>query len=188
MVRRSIFVLCFVMLLSGLVAAQAKTVTNADLEKFRQKREAGEKNLKAYYAKRGLTEADVARQEAADAKAREELSARLRSERLEREWLEQERMEREAAPPQVNVYVPQQQQRNDAGYVFNESPYYNSPYYNSPYYFPNRYPRNRRYETGPRWRATPGGIIYESGGTPGVIYPGQLPRQSTPTWRNTGPR
>ena len=87
--RRSIFVLCFVTLFAGFAFAQAKTVTNADLEKYRQKREAGERNLKVYYAKKGMTEADVAKQEAENAKAREELSARLRSERLEREWLEQ---------------------------------------------------------------------------------------------------
>ena len=82
MVRRWLFSLCLVMLLSGLAAAQTKTVTNADLEKFRQKRVAGEKGLKAYYARQGMTEEDVAKKEAADAKAREELSARLRSERL----------------------------------------------------------------------------------------------------------
>ena len=117
MTRRSIFVLCFVMLLSGFAAAQGKVVTNADLEKFRQKREAGERNLKAYYAKNGMTAADVAKQEAEDAEAREQLSARLRSERLEREWLEQERMEREMAPPQVNVYVPQHERNNSAGWV-----------------------------------------------------------------------
>lgn len=153
--RRSIFVLCFVVLCSGYAAAQAKTVTNADLEKFRQKREAGERNLKAYYAKKGLTDADVAKQEAADAKAREELSARLRSERLERQWLENERMKREMAPPQVNVYVPQQE-RNNNGYIY-QTPY--NPYYPYYPYYPYGVPQNR--QTGPRWRATPMGIIIE---------------------------
>ena len=157
MSRRSIFVLCFVMLLSGLAAAQAKTVTNADLQKFKEKRIQAEKGLKNYYAEMGLTEEEVAKRDAADAKAREELSARLRSERLEREWLERDRMEREmaAAPPQVNVYVPQQQERINQGYYGYPNPYYNYPY------FPNRWPRNRRYETGPRWRATPMGVIIE---------------------------
>jgi hypothetical protein len=180
MMRRSIFVLCFVTLLSGFAAAQAKTVTNADLEKFRQKREAGERNLKAYYAKKGMTAADVARQEAEDAEAREQLSARLRSERLEREWLEQERMEREMAPPQVNVYVPQQE-RNNNGYFVYENQY--NPYYP---YFPNYDPygvqRNRGYEAGPRYRATPMGIILESGGTPVPVSP-QRNRTRAPGWR-----
>lgn len=152
MVRRSFFVLCFVVLCAGYAAAQARTVTNTDLEKFRLRREAAERNLRAYYARQGLSEADVAKQEAANTKAREELSARLRSERLEREWLERERAEREAKPPQVNVYVPQQQ-RNDPGYVFYENPYYRFP---RPWYFPPQ-------QTGPRWRATPAGIIYETG-------------------------
>ena len=125
--RRSIFVLCFVTLFSGFVLGQSKTVTNADLEKFRQKREAGERNLKAYYAKKGLSEADVAKQEAAEAEAREALSARLRSERLEREWLEHERMEREMAPPQVNVYVPQQEQNNNTAAPSGYNPYGNIP-------------------------------------------------------------
>ena len=178
MMRRSIFVLCFVTLISGYAAAQTKTVTNADLEKFRQKREAGERNLKAYYAKKGLTEEAVAKQQAADAKASEELSARLRSERLEREWLEQERAEREMAPPQVNVYVPQQE-RNNNGYFVYENQY--NPYYP---YFPNYDPygvhRNRRQETGPRYRATPMGIILE----PGSQAPVQQFPQSTNPWRN----
>lgn len=181
--RRSIFVLCLVTLFSGFVLGQAKTVTNADLEKFRQKREAGERDLKAYYAKKGMTAADVAKQEAADAEAREALSARLRSERLEREWLEQERMEREKAPPQVNVYVPQQEQNNNGylGYQTQYNPYY--PYY--PNYFPYGYPRNRPYEnTGPRWRATPMGVIIES---PAPVQQ-QYPRPSTYPWRNGRPR
>ena len=180
--RRSIFVLCFVTLFSGFVLGQSKTVTNADLEKFRQKREAGERNLKAYYAKKGLSEADIAKQEAAEAEAREALSARLRSERLEREWLEHERMEREMAPPQVNVYVPQQEQNNNGylGYQTQYNPYY--PYY--PNYYPYGIPRNRRYEnSGPRWRATPMGVIIES---PAPVQ--QYPRPSTYPWRNRRPR
>ena len=166
MMRRSIFVLCFVTLISGYAAAQTKTVTNADLEKFRQKREAGERSLKAYYAKKGLTEAEVAKQQAADAKASEELSARLRSERLELEWLAHERAEREAAPPQVNVYVPPQERNNTQYYVY-ENPYYP--------YFPRRAPRNWGNRSNERWRATPGGMIYEG------RAPAQIPTQ--PNWR-----
>jgi hypothetical protein len=173
MVRRWLFSLCLVMLLSGLAAAQTKTVTNADLEKFRQKRVAGEKGLKAYYARQGMTEEDVAKKEAADAKAREELSARLRSERLEREWLAYERMRlAPATPPQVNVYVPQTGRCSNGGFGCESQ--YNSYYPYYPYY-PNYYPygvqRNRRYEnTGPRWRATPMGIIIESP-APVLQYP-----------------
>lgn len=180
--RRSIFVLCLLTLFSGFALGQAKTVTNADLEKFRQKREAGERSLRAHYAKQGLTPADVAKREAADAEAREALSARLRADRLERERLEQERMEREMAPPQVNVYVPQQE-RNGTGYFGYENQY--NPYFPSyPNYYPYGYPRNRRYETtGPRWRATPMGVIIES---PGTVQ--QSPRPSTYPWRNRRPR
>ena len=183
--RRSIFVLCLLTLFSGFALGQAKTVTNADLEKYRQKREAGERNLKAYYAKKGLSEADVAKQEAEDAEAREMLSARLRAERLERERLELERLEREAAPPQVNVYVPQQERNNNGYFVYENqyNPYY--PYY--PNYNPYGFPRNRRYEnTGPRWRATPMGIIVESGGSTAPVQ--QNPQPSTYPWRNRRPR
>ena len=163
MLRRSIFVLCFVMLLSGLAAAQSRTVTNADLQKFKEQRLKAERGLKVYYAEYGMTEAEVAKREAADAKAREELSARLRSERLDREWLEHERMEREQTPPQVNVVLPQQE-HNDTQLFNYGSPYFNpyyNPYYNYPYY-QNRFPRNRRYNNGVRWRATPMGIIIEN--------------------------
>ena len=158
MVRRSIFVLCLVTLGSGFAAAQSRTVTNADLQKFKEQRLAAERGLKVYYAEYGMTEAEVAKREAEDKKAREELSARLRSERLEREWLEQERMERQQAPPQVNVYVPEQERTAPQFFQYG-SPYFN-PYYNYPYY--NRFPRNRRYNTGPRYRATPMGIIIEN--------------------------
>jgi hypothetical protein len=181
--RRSIFVLCLLTLCSGFALAQSKTVTNADLEKFRQKREAGERSLRAHYAKQGLTPADVAKREAADAEAREALSARFRADRLERERLEQERMEREMAPPQVNVYVPQQE-RNNTGYFGYENQY--NPYFPSyPNYYPYGYPQNRRYENnGVRWRATPMGVIVE--GTQAPVQ--QYPRPSTYPWRNRRPR
>ena len=179
--RRSIFVLCLLTLFSGFAIGQGKTVTNADLEKFRQKREAGERDLKAYYAKKGMTSADVAKQEAADAEAREALSARLRADRLEREWLEQERMEREMTPPQVNVYVPQQERNN--GYLGYENQY--NPYFPSyPNYYPYGTQRNRRYEpTGPRWRTTPMGVIIES---PAPVQ--QYPQRSNYPWRNRRPQ
>ena len=52
MKRQIIFVFGLVFVFSGLSFGQGKTVTNADLEKFKQKRLAAEKELKENILKR----------------------------------------------------------------------------------------------------------------------------------------
>ena len=68
MKQRVLFFLCVMTALAGFAIAQGKVVTNTDLEKFKQKRVQAEKDLKEYYAKMGLSEGDIAKQEAADKK------------------------------------------------------------------------------------------------------------------------
>ena len=172
MKQRVLFFLCSIVAFAGLANAQGKTVTNADLEKFRQKRIQGEKNLKEYYAKIGLTEDDVAKREAAEAKEREELSARLRASRLEQERIANEARVREEASAPVNVVIT------------NSIPDYSGYYLYGNRLFPNRGPWNRRYGSQVRWRATPMGIVYEPGSLPSSIWlPPTAQRRTEPAWR-----
>lgn len=110
--------LFFVVLLSvaGVSAQATKTVTNADLEKFRQERLKNEKDYRENYAKWGMpSPEELQRRNEQSAKELTELSNRLRAERLE-----QERQEALAAQGQSGVYaVPIAQPRR----------YYQAPYY-----------------------------------------------------------
>lgn len=171
MKRRMLFCLCVMAAFASLAVAQGKTVTNADLEKYKQKRIQADEGRKAYYAKLGLTEEEVAKREAAENKEREELSARLRANRLEQERIEQEMREREAAAQQqVNVFVPQQQ----------------DPYYSGGYFvYGNRLYPNRRFGSRVQWRATPMGIVYEPGSLPSSIWGPPQVRRTGPAWRNS---
>lgn len=173
MKQRLLFFLCVVFGCAGLAAAQGKTVTNADLEKFKQKRLQAEQDLKAYYAKLGLTEEDIAKQEAADAKSREELSARLRATRLEQERIDAEarQYEIEAAGTTVNVVVPNESY-GYPGYFTHTNPYFGR---RGRWVRPTRFPVT--------YRATPVGIIYEPGGRPASIYSPTIRQGQRPAWR-----
>lgn len=168
MKQRLLFVLCVVWGLAGVSAAQTRTVTNFDLEKYRQKRIQAERELDEYYARRGITKEDLQRQEEEDKRAREELSARLTAERLEREKLELERriLELESRPPDV-VYVEEQPR-----YFYGGGNFYGGGYYNPNGHFGKR-PRNYPLYRTPSWKLR--------------AWPSDRP---TPLFRNprTGPR
>lgn len=172
MKQRVLFFLCVMMTLASFAAAQGKMVTNADLDKFKQKRVQAERDLKEYYAKMGLTEADIAKRDAVDAKAREELSARLRASRLEQERLEQEARDREVQASQVSVFVPQTEQRYTGYFLYGNR------------YYGYRRVGNRPYNRGVMWRATPMGIVYEPGSLPASIWSPPVRRRPMPAWRN----
>lgn len=172
MKQRVLFFLCAMTAFAGFAAAQGKTVTNADLEKFKQKRVQAEKGLTEYYAKMGLTEADIAKRDAVDAKAREELSARLRASRLEQERLEQEARDREVQASQVSVFVPQTEQGYTGYFLYGNR------------YYGYRRVGNRPYNRGVMWRATPMGIVYEPGSLPASIWSPPVRRRPMPAWRN----
>lgn len=169
MKQRVLFFLCAMVAFAGFASAQGKTVTNADLDKFKQKRLQAEKDLKDYYAKIGLTAEDVAKQEAAEAKEREELSARLRASRLEQERIANEaRMREEVAAP-VNVVLT------------NGIPDYSGYYLYGNRLYPNR--GHRRFGSQVRWRATPMGIVYEPGSLPSSIWSPPVQQRTQPAWR-----
>lgn len=168
--QRVLFVLCVMTALAGAAIAQGKVVTNADLEKYKEKRVEAEKDLKAYYAKIGLSEEDLAKREAAEARAREELSARLRANRLERERLEIEAREREQSSMRLNVVVPQADLGYSGYFLYGNRFYPNARVWNRPF-------------SGPRWRATPGGIVYEPGSRSSTIWSPRPQHRSFPAWR-----
>lgn len=149
--------------LVGSAAAQTRTVTNADLAKFREKRLQAEKELDEHYAKMGLTRADVERRDAEDAKEREELALKLRAARLERERVEYEARAREAAAAaarrQEVVIAPEPYYSGLGGYIFYGNRWISTPIWGL-----------RRHNDGIRWRATPMGVVYEPGSRPSTIW------------------
>ena len=84
--KRKFFIVSIILLAAGYTAAQVKTVTNADLEKFRQKRLAAEKEYRDNYKRLGLpSPEELARRREADKIENERLAARYENERIERE-------------------------------------------------------------------------------------------------------
>jgi hypothetical protein len=108
---RIVFLICFVGASVSLAAAQAKSVTNTDLEKYKTERVKAEADLRENYARLGFASPEeLARRNEQSAKETAELAARLRAERLERERIEAERAlaARQGAnyQPQVIEVVP----------------------------------------------------------------------------------
>lgn len=78
--------------IGGSAFAQTRTVTNADLEKFRQERLKAEKDYRENYARLGMPSPEELRRRAEQSsKETSELAARLRADELERERLNAER-------------------------------------------------------------------------------------------------
>jgi hypothetical protein len=93
MMRRMFFILGLVSSLAiGSYAQARRTVTNADLEGYRQRRVAAEQDLEQNYARLGFgSPEEMARQRMVSEQQLLELSSRLKQERLERERIELER-------------------------------------------------------------------------------------------------
>ena len=154
-------IMCLGLFAVGLAAAQSATVTNADLEKYRQKRLAAERDLRENYARLGFpSPEELERRNAESARQREELAARLERERLERERIEAEYRAAEFSAGEGIVVINEQPYRTNAIYG-----------YSYPFGFRSRRGRGHRFR-GPvvRWRATPGGVIYEPGGRSSFIW------------------
>lgn len=133
MKKRAIFVLGIMFVFSGFVIAQTKTVTNADLEKFRQKRLKAEKDLRENYAQMGFPSPE-------ELKRRNEESQRELSELSN--ILREKRLERESREAKNNTYYYRQNNRNpnrtNNGFIDYGS-------YSTPIYSYGQY-RNRRYK------------------------------------------
>jgi cell division protein FtsL len=118
------------------VSAQVKTVTNTDLEKFRQQRLQQERDYRENYARRGMLSPEEIDQVLAERRARlETLSDKFRAERLATEQL------------QTELNIAQQQ----AAIVYGSEPNYYAPLYDGGFFgdgfgFPLRH--NRRSQQG----------------------------------------
>lgn len=83
--------MCFSLFTTFSAFAQTKSVTNADLDKFKAKRLSAEKDLRENYVKLGFpSPEELERQFEKDRVEREALSARLTAERYDRERIEAE--------------------------------------------------------------------------------------------------
>lgn len=86
-----IFKLGLMFALSGIAFTQTKTITNADLEKFKQRRLKAEKELKENYREMGFpSPEELDRQNEKSLRELTELSDRLRERRIAREYRETE--------------------------------------------------------------------------------------------------
>jgi hypothetical protein len=141
MKKQTIFVLGFIFIFSGFVFAQTKTVTNADLEKFRQKRLKAEKDYRENYAEMGFpSPEELERQNAESRRRLNEFADQLREERITRENLTDK-----------YVYFQTEENVDNSGYVYPNSGFidyrgYNGIGYNNYYYRNRRHLQsNRRY-------------------------------------------
>ncbi|MEZ5344334.1 MAG: hypothetical protein R2681_02155 [Pyrinomonadaceae bacterium] len=89
---RGLFVAAMVSMFSYAAFAQTKTITNLDLEKYKQARLNAERELRENYKELGFpSPEELEKQNEESRKALSELSQRLREERLAREAIEAER-------------------------------------------------------------------------------------------------
>ncbi|MFN2501768.1 MAG: hypothetical protein ABR530_07140 [Pyrinomonadaceae bacterium] len=92
MKQRSMFVFCLILGMAAYAAGQTRTVTNSDLERYRQSRLRAEQDYRDNYAKLGMpSPEELERRQEKSRVETEQLSARLRAERLEREKMQAER-------------------------------------------------------------------------------------------------
>ena len=127
--KRLFSILCLVFCLGSVAFGQIKTITNADLEKYRQKRLQDEREYLENYQRLGLpSPAELERQREQSAKERTELVQRLEQEQIQREYYTQQ---------QQPIYVIQSVTINNRR--SNRPYYYNYPY--GFYYF--RFPRTQ---------------------------------------------
>ena len=133
--------------------SQARSVTNSDLEKYRQKRLQAEKDYNENYAKMGFPSPEELQKQLDKNKSeREALAARLTQERIERERIAAEQeAQRQATTPAVTIV-------NGGGYNDWYPNYYWGRYY---------YRRNFRGGFGPRLYAAP---ISVGNGIPIIDY------------------
>jgi hypothetical protein len=139
--KQILLFLCFVFVSAIAVPAQSKrTVTNADLEKFRQKRVQAETEYRQNYQRLGLPSPEELEKQRE--KNRQELS--MLSARLQNESAERERSRRDDELRQAQIqYFRSNSYRNDQS-TYNGNGYYSSGYFGGfPYYgYPGGYYNN----------------------------------------------
>ncbi|MFN0140221.1 MAG: hypothetical protein ACKVQW_09065 [Pyrinomonadaceae bacterium] len=162
MTQKLLFVLCFMSATAAINLAQTQTVTNSDLEKYRQDRIKAETELRVNYARLGFpSPEEMARRNAQSAKEAEELSARLQKDELTRERLEAERAAAEYRAAQYYYRAPQQTQITpsyyDAAYTYYwwNGRRFRIPRLNLPNQQPGYFAGGQFWPTGPRTPSQP---------------------------------
>ena len=115
-----VVILTFLVLLAvvPLPAQQTKTVTNSDLEKYREKRLRAERDYNENYARMGFPSPDELQKQIEKSRVeREALSARLTSERIQQEQADAARAAA-ASRPERNVYVVSGVSPVIGGYIY----------------------------------------------------------------------
>ncbi|CAN5767799.1 hypothetical protein BH24ACI3_BH24ACI3_04510 [soil metagenome] len=156
------------------VDAQTRTVTNADLSKFREKRLQSEREYRENYERMGFpSPEELELQRAESRREREELAERLRLERLEREQFES--TFRSAYPEAPDTVIYFNAESGGSRYVYG----YPASWYRgrrSP--FPGYRGRNPI-----GWRATPAGVIYTPGGRSSNTWSPSVTSRPRPAFR-----
>lgn len=105
--QRSFFVCCLTILISSAGFSQNSSVTNADLQVYREKRLKAEREYRENYQQMGFpSPEELDRRREQSMKETEELSAKLRSERLRRESIETQQRLAEQAAAAYYQYFP----------------------------------------------------------------------------------
>ena len=92
--KKLLFCFCFTLSTVTYATAQARTVTNLDLEKYRVERNKAAADLRENYAKLGFSSPEMLERRRIESRSEtEKLSAALRAERIERERIAAEREE-----------------------------------------------------------------------------------------------
>jgi hypothetical protein len=156
MTQKLLFVFCFITVMAATGLTQTPTVTNSDLEKYRQDRVKAETDLRENYARLGFSSPEErARRNAQSAKEAAELSARLQKEELEREKLEAQRTAAESRAAQYYYRVPPQTEILPSYYGAGYNYYwwsgrrYGVPRVNFPYRQPGYFAGGQFWPTGP---------------------------------------
>jgi hypothetical protein len=162
MTLKLLFVFCFMTATATICSAQTRTLTNADLEKYRQDRVKAETDLSANYARLGFPSPEErARRDAQSTREAEELSARLQKDELTRERLDAERAAAENRAAQYYYRAPQQTdsvpQFYDSGYTYYwwNGRRFRTPRVNFPYQQPGYFAGGQFWPTGPSTRPQP---------------------------------
>jgi hypothetical protein len=164
MKKRLLFILCLFFVGANASVAQNRMVTNADLEKFRQKRLLSEKDYRENYAKLGFpSPEELEKLNVASSRERSELSRRLEAERAEREKTALLSRQVDAAEAQANYL----QYRNQNGafyqpnYTVGYSPFlYNNYGWRSGNFYGRPYSHNYYYRNNlPIYSRFPGVVL-----------------------------
>jgi len=130
MKRNLLFFVVFLSVAAGSVVGQTRTVTNADLEKFRQERLKNEKDYRENYARLGFpSPEELQRRYEQSSKETSELAAKFRADERERQRLERSRQ------AGSNILL-----LNTGGRQYSSPYYYNYPGYGN--FYPGRSRRN----------------------------------------------